>query len=256
VRLDRSRSAGALIALGSLGIVVLIPISASQIATLSSPPLPPFVLSALAALQPLALLSVGALAGVWAAPKVGLCSLVAERVSGRPPAASDLAGIPALVAISVALGLAINFADVLTQPLWLPEGIAWPAYEDAWSPVTLAFGLLYGGITEEVTFRWGLQSLVLWLICIGARKRAVQSWAIGLAILLSALVFAAGHLPAVGAVMPLTAGPVLRTLIFNSLMGLWLGWIFARWHLEAAMLSHAAIHIGFALYVLGMLALR
>ena len=255
MRLDRSRSAGALIALGSLGIVVLIPISASQIATLSSPPLPPFVLSALAALQPLALLSAGALAGVWAAPKIGLRSLVAERVSGRPPASSDFAGIAALIAMSVILGLVIVFADALTQPLWLPEGIAWPAYENAWSPVTLAFGLLYGGITEEVTFRWGLQSLVLWLICIGTRKSAVQPWAVRLAVLLSAVVFAAGHLPVVGAVMPLTAGPVFRTLLFNSLVGLWLGWIFARWHLEAAMLSHAAIHVGFALYALGMLAL-
>jgi hypothetical protein len=235
--------------------MVLIPITASQIATLPSPPLPPFVLSAVAALQPLLLLSAGAVAGVLAAPRVGLRSLVAERASGSLPSGIDFRGLSALGAMSLVLGIAVNLADALTQPIWLPEGVAWPAYEDVWSPLTLTFGMLYGGITEEVTFRWGLMSLVIWLLSLLTRRHSVPPWALGLGILLSAGIFAVGHLPVVAAVMPLSQGPVIRTLAFNSLVGVWLGSIFARWHLEAAMLNHAAIHVGFAIYALGRMAL-
>lgn len=251
MKLDLPRSVGALIALGSLGIVVLIPIAASQLAQIPRAPLSPIALSVLTALQPFLLLSAGALAGALLAPKLGLRSLVAERASGRAPSASDFHGLPALVAISAVLGLAINAADALTLQFWVPQGVAWPAYEDVWSPLTLTFGMLYGGITEEVTFRWGLMSLLVWIASSLARKRPVRPWAMSLGILASALIFAAAHLPVVGAVMPLSAGPVLRTLVFNSLVGLWLGWIFSHWHLEAAMLNHGAIHIGFAIYALG-----
>jgi hypothetical protein len=253
--LNLPRSVGALIALGSIGILVLIPITASQIAALPTLSLPPLLLSALAALQPLALLIAGALLGATLAPRVGFRSLIAERASRKPAAAGDWDGVLPLVAISVLLGVAINVVDAITQPVWLPTGTAWPAYEEVWSPLTLTFGMLYGGITEEITFRWGLMSLLVWLTSLLAPTRTVRPWAVSLGILLSAGMFAAGHLPVVAAVMPLSAGPVIRTLAFNSLVGIWLGWIFARWHLEAAMLNHAAVHIGFAIYAVGRIAL-
>jgi hypothetical protein len=116
--------------------------------------------------------------------------------------------------------------------------------------------MLYGGLTEEVTFRWGLMSLIIWVAWKLSGRAAVPRWAKWVGILLSAVIFAAGHLPVVGAVIPLSAGPVLRTILLNSVAGLWLGWIFSQRHLEAAMLNHAAIHVGFALYAIGMLALR
>ena len=40
---------------------------------------------------------------------------------------------------------------------------------------------------------------------------------------------------------------VLRVVSLNALAGLFFGWLFWRYHLEAAMLAHASAHVGFAL---------
>ncbi len=233
------------------------PVTAWQVAAAPDLPAPPFLLALIAAVQPLVLLVGAAFAGVFAAPRVGLRSLVAERVSGVRADAADLRGLwPALLA-SIGLGLAINLADALARPLWLPPGAAFPSYPEVWTPVTLVFGILYGGITEEIMFRWGVLSMIAWLLwrAVG-RPAQLPTWTLVAAIAFAAVLFAAGHLPAVAAIVPLTPGPIWRTLILNGLVGLWLGWIFCRRHLEAAMLAHAGVHVGFAAYAFAALALR
>ena len=53
--------------------------------------------------------------------------------------------------------------------------------------------------------------------------------------------------------VPLSAGPVIRTLALNGILrNVWLGWLFWRRTLEAGMLGHAALHVGFALYAITM----
>jgi hypothetical protein len=162
-----------------------------------------------------------------------------------------------LLVASVLLGIAINIADEAAQPLWLPPGAEWPDYAEAWTPITLGFGLLYGGLTEEVMFRWGVMSLVAWALWrLAGRPQTIPAWLMPTAIVLSALAFGAAHLPALAGTLPLAPGPVARTILLNGLAGLWLGWIFAQRHLEAAMACHAAIHVGFAIYAVGVLALK
>lgn len=246
----------ALTGLGGLGIVVLIPVTTWQIELLPEPVPPPLALALLAAIQPFVLLVAAAFIGAVAAPRLGLRSLVAERANGLPFNRGDLHRVGRLVLVSAGLGLAINLADELARPFWLPQGATFPRYAEVWSPVTLLFGMVYGGITEEVMFRWGAMAAAAWLLWRAAGRPAIlPDWVPGAAIATAALLFAAGHLPAVAAIVPLSAGPVLRTLVLNGVAGLWFGWIFWRRHLEAAMLSHGAIHIGFAIYAMAGLAL-
>lgn len=252
----RLRTVAPLIALGAVGVLVLIPISWINLSGRPGLPLPPLLLAVLSSIQPFVLLVVAAFAGSYTAPKLGLRSLVVERVAGRLPDAADLRPLLPLVAISVLLGIGINLADAWTRPLWLPGGAVFPRYEAHWSPATLVFGMLYGGITEEVLCRWGLMSGLAWLLWAPTgRRRPVPAWIMVAAILGASLIFAAGHLPAMAQMLPLSAGPVIRTLALNAIAGIWFGWIFWRYHLEAAMVSHAAGHVGFAVYALGMLAL-
>jgi hypothetical protein len=209
----------------------------------------------LAALQPFALLVAGAFAGAFAAPRVGLRSILVERLAGR--ADSDLfRGLAGPLLASILLGLLINVVDALTQPMWLPAGTDWPAYEAAWTPITLGFGMLYGGLTEEVMFRWGVMSLLVWAVWrLGGAGRPVAAGPVAAGIVLSALLFGLAHLPTLIGVLPLSPGPVARTVLLNGLAGLWLGWIFWQRHLEATMACHAAIHVGFAAYAVGARAL-
>lgn len=233
------------------------PLTAWQIGALPAGAPLPLVLASLAALQPFVLLAAGAFAGAFAAPKIGLRSTLAERLAGRAGEPRAFRGLASLLLISVLLGVAITLADSLAEPLWLPAGSDWPDYAEAWTPIALGFGLLYGGLTEEVMFRWGAMSLVAWLVwrLRGARPTA-RNGAIVAGIAVSALLFGAAHLPALAGVLPLSAGPVARTILLNGLAGLWLGWVFHRRHLEAAMACHAAIHIGFATYAVTVLVLR
>lgn len=64
------------------------------------------------------------------------------------------------------------------------------------------------------------------------------------AIVVSALLFGAGHLPvAAGLYGGLTLPVVARIVSLNSVLGIGFGWLFWRYSLEAAMLSHASWHV-------------
>ncbi|HWT30487.1 MAG TPA: CPBP family intramembrane glutamic endopeptidase [Propylenella sp.] len=249
-----ARAAVALTALGSLGILVLIPITAWQVADIPGLPVPPITLAAIAAIQPFILLVLGALAGAFAAPRLGLGSVLAERASGVGTGPEVLRGLGWIVFVSVLLGAAINLVDELAQPLWVPAGVQWLSTAETWSPVAFVFGILYGGLTEEVIFRWGLMSVAAWALWrLSGSAKAPPRWTFVAAIAVSALIFGAGHLPALAGMMPLSPGPIIRTVVLNAVAGTWLGWLFWRRHLEAAMLGHAAVHVGFAAYAVPMI---
>lgn len=124
-----------------------------------------------------------------------------------------------------------------------------PSIIEGWSATSLLVGLLYGGVVEEIVFRWGLMSLVvlaLWRIL--ARRGVTPSTGVLLAgVSFAALIFAASHLPAVAATgAELLPSVALRTLLLNTLLGLLYGWFFVRRDLIAAFAAHAGTHLGFA----------
>ena len=64
------------------------------------------------------------------------------------------------------------------------------------------------------------------------------------AVLLSALLFALGHLPAAQALAgALTVPVVVFVLVGNTAFGLVAGWLYARHGLEAAILAHVLAHL-------------
>ncbi|HRI49762.1 MAG TPA: CPBP family glutamic-type intramembrane protease [Pseudomonadota bacterium] len=74
-------------------------------------------------------------------------------------------------------------------------------------------------------------------------------------ILLAALIFGAGHLPAAAALLPITPLFLARTLVLNGLVGTVCGWLFWRRGLEAAMIAHLSadlvLHVAVPLSSLG-----
>ena len=105
--------------------------------------------------------------------------------------------------------------------------------------------LLYGGITEELLMRWGVMTLLLWLLWrLGQRGRGAPAWGlVVVAVVLSALLFALGHLPAAQSLAGvLTPEVVVFVLVGNTAFGLVAGWLYARHGLEAAMVAHVLAH--------------
>jgi membrane protease YdiL (CAAX protease family) len=105
----------------------------------------------------------------------------------------------------------------------------------------LSVRVLYGGITEEVLLRWGFMTVVAWLAWRFSRRTPAWMW---VAIVVSAVVFAAGHLPAASFLVgPLTAPVVAYVLVANTVFGVVFGWLYWRYGLEAAMVAHVLTHV-------------
>lgn len=201
-------------------------------------PLPLWAVVLLSGLQTAVLLAAAVAVGTVLAPRVGLRSPALSAWVAGQPVASALRpqwapGFVGGAAGAVWLVLLSNTAPAVLRPA------------DPASAMPLLAKLLYGGITEELLVRWGAMSLVLWLAWrILQRGRGVPrpSWVV-LAVVLSALLFAVGHLPAAQAMAgALTPEVLVFVLVGNTAFGLVAGALFARWGLEAAMLAHVLAH--------------
>ncbi len=255
----------ALLGIGVPGILSLIPTVISQLEGL--PPelleLPKPVVALLALLNPLILMALGVAIGVLLAHRVGLRSLVAEKVRQGTAIWPELrpylrmAFIAGLIFAVVVLGL-----DALINPF---AGTALENVSAAGETPTfgallaqLLLGLLYGGIVEELLLRWGVMALFVWIGWrVAQRGQGLPSpvlvWT---ANILASLLFGIGHLPALAGMVALTPLIVIRTVLLNALGGVLFGWLFWKRNLETAMVAHAATHVGFFIINAGALVLN
>src|SRR5690606_37422089 len=126
------------------------------------------------------------------------------------------------------------------------KGVALPWYSK----------LLYGGITEEILVRWGVMSFLVWASYRLTQRKdsevGAHNFVIG--ILIAALVFAAGHLPAALAISSqLTAPLVAYILVGNASFGVIAGYLYWKLGLECAILAHMVAHL--VMNALGALSL-
>lgn len=241
----------ALLALGMLGVLSLIPTMIDQLSALGPefPDLPQPLVVVISLINPALLLAVAVAVGTLTAHRVGLRSLVAERVRQGQPVWPRLRphlllGIAAGLAFAVVTAILEVLLNPFANAVWLDQAPA------EGNPLMQLFvGLLYGGITEELLLRWGFMSLLVWggwrLFQRGqGLPRTLLVW---VAILLAALLFGIGHLPAMSGLVVMTPLIIFRTIFLNALGGVIFGWLYWRRSLEVAMLAHAVTHVGFFL---------
>ena len=104
--------------------------------------------------------------------------------------------------------------------------------------------VLYGGITEELLLRWGLMTVCVWLAWrfLQSSRGAPRSRFVWLAITVSALLFAAGHLPSAAILAGLSANVVAYVIGVNA-VGFLFGFRYWRFGLESAIVAHAVTHV-------------
>ncbi|MFC6865337.1 CPBP family intramembrane glutamic endopeptidase [Halomicroarcula sp. GCM10025817] len=246
-----ARRFGTALLLGLPGIVALV-----SYIYLSTPPsavpaglsLP--LLAVVSAVNPTLLLVVACLLGAYAAPRAGLQSYVIDRREGGDGIWRHLRDdIGLAVAVGLGGGVLIVLLDaVLIQFVSqdLPQtaiGATRPTVLDvlAYAPVRF----LYGGITEELMLRFGLMSLLAfvgWRVT-GRRTDGPRPAVMWTAIVVAAVLFGLGHLPALAQAVDLTPALVARTVLLNAVAGILFGWLYWRRSLEAAMVSHASFHV-------------
>ncbi|MUT64633.1 CPBP family intramembrane glutamic endopeptidase [Paenibacillus sp. NEAU-GSW1] len=143
------------------------------------------------------------------------------------------------IAGSVIGCLAIIGIDLLFQP-YMPAVANEQQSVEWWKGVLTLF---YGGIFEETLLRLFAMSLIVWLLAklFRAKTPHIPAFIYIAAILLAAVLFGLGHLPAAQLYFgELSAAVTARTIILNALLGIWFGFLYWRKGLEYAIVSHMA----------------
>lgn len=114
-----------------------------------------------------------------------------------------------------------------------------------------ALASLYGSIAEEVQLRLFLMSVVAWgLSTLGGRDRA---WPVVVAMVLAAVLFGLGHLPAAFGLWEPSALVVARTVVLNAALGVPFGWLFWKYGLEHAIAAHLGADLALHVVIAGLL---
>jgi membrane protease YdiL (CAAX protease family) len=228
----------ALVALAVFGCVLsapfMLPVLRQMLAGKHLPvPFP--VLLGLQGLQVLALASLAAFAGVWASPKVGVdAPLIRARLGGQRVGMRLLGLVPDAVLAGTVCAAAVLLLS-LAMKARLPSGVGAFPPMSPWRTASAAF---YGGLVEEILFRWGFLTLLAYLF---GRLGLGRGAAFVAANVAAAAAFAASHLPAALALgMQLTPVVVSYLLVANGAVALVFGWLFRRHGLESAMLAHGS----------------
>jgi len=134
----------------------------------------------------------------------------------------------ALLGVAVALLVAV-------MPMPAPQSAVEHGISAAWRGALASF---YGGIVEEIQTRLLLVSALVWLLA-RCNRRVVRPWMFVLAILLAALLFGIGHLPAaIGAGIAGSPLLIARIVLLNAIVATVFGGLFWKYGLEHAMLAH------------------
>lgn len=225
---------------GMLGVVVLTVTVLPQVLGDASLPVPSWLVLVASVTQSALLVALVVWLGVSLAPKVGLSAPAFEAAVTTQSVAAALRPqlFPGLLA--GALG---GFGLFAIGGYASPAEIA--GVEQQFT-VPLLARVLYGGITEELLLRWGLMTLLVWMAWrfLQRRKGTPQIVYIWLAIVVSALLFGAGHLPAAAVLVgELTANVAVFVVGANTVFGVLFGYLFWRYGLEAAIIAHAFAHV-------------
>lgn len=230
-----------LLILSIFGVIAIIPYSLTLQGGLpQNLPVPLYVLLTAQIVQNVVIFAAAIFAGLFLARKVGLTIPILEGwFEGRDVKVY----LKSILGISIGLGILAGVLIVGLDYIFALTGItvnmasATQITPPAWQGFLASF---YGGINEEIALRLFLMTLLVWIFfkikrTAGGKPTKIGMW---LAILLAAIIFGAGHLPAVAAITTLTPILIARIIILNAIGGVIFGWLYWKKGLESAMVAH------------------
>lgn len=233
-----------LFTLGFIGVLSILPLI-PQLLELQAekPPMPVWAIQAISVIQSSVLLFIMIWLGAVFSKKVTLTSPVIHAVVESKNIYKELKPqfMPAFWGgIAGGIFLVIFFKTVAA---YLPPEfiIAGEKLAPSWYTK-----ILYGGITEEILIRWGLMSFLVWFFYRLTQKKNtdVKTYNYILGIIISSLIFGAGHLPVAFALSPeVTTYLIVYIIVGNAAFGFIAGYLFWKRGLECAIGAHMVAHI-------------
>jgi membrane protease YdiL (CAAX protease family) len=230
---------GAIWIAGMIGVLavmfIMLPVLISQHPPRSPLRVPVWVASLAASAQAGVLLALFVWCGAVFASRVGLRAPVFEAlVTGR--------SLGAALRPQLLPGLLGGLTVAIIPWHFTSHGLIFEIH----SPRSLLAAVLYGGITEEIFMRWGLMTLLVWSGWRFLQKSSGQpsSGVVWAAIVVSAAIFGAGHLPTTRILLGHLTGIAIASVIAGgAVFGVVVGYLYWRYGLEAAMVCHAVSHL-------------
>ena len=172
--------------------------------------------------------------GIWLAKQIGLWK---DETSISP------APLTVAIAVGVVGGLVMILADMLYFNNF-SDAIKNSYAAKPTIPYLIAM-VTYGGVIEEVMLRLFLMSLIAWILhkLFGNKEQLPSPAILIFANVISALLFAAGHLPTTLLIIGDAPIVILRCFLLNGGIGLLFGWLYRKFGLRYAMIAHGGCHI-------------
>lgn len=236
---------------GLFGAIAILPYALElQSEALELVPLPLPVLFILSVVQGVVLLAISTFVGLLLAPKVGLGAPLLERKLKGEKITINIKkyiGLAALFGVLATVLIVIGDLLFFTLGVEVATEIQSPVW---WKGLLASF---YGGINEEILLRLFVVTLLVWLFS-KVKKNQMNDVKMWTAILLAAILFGVGHLPAVTAAgMDLTLLLTLRIILLNAVGGIIFGWLYWRKGFEAAVIAHftadICLHVVLAMFI-------
>lgn len=173
-------------------------------------------------------------AGIVLGKRIGLWK--GETViTGKPLIASLI--------VSVIGGLSMILPDMLffvhTSEALMDSYAAKPSIPYLLATVT------YGAVIEEVMLRLFAMSLIAFILCkLFGKSRTLPTTSMLIAAnVVTALLFAAAHLPTTFALLGSSAAIITRCFLLNGVLGLLFGLLYRKYGLRYAMIAHGGCHV-------------
>jgi membrane protease YdiL (CAAX protease family) len=204
--------------------------------------LSPILIILSAVLNSIILFAIAIFLGLFLSKQVGMGLPILQGVLEGKNQSKEFKSIllPSIV-LGILAGILILILSIPFNRL-IPEFQVMENVVPAWKGFLASF---YGGIAEEVLLRLFIVSMIVW---IGFKIKKTKDGAptifgIWIAIILSAVLFGLGHLPATAQIVELNTIVVTRAIVLNGIGGLIFGWLYWKKGLESAIIAHFSTDI-------------
>lgn len=143
--------------------------------------------------------------------------------------------ITIMISLVAALSISIPEKSFFVKALSLPETYTF-------SSLYFLSSLIYGGIIEELMLRFGVMTLIVWILQkITKSADHKSSYVIG--ILIASFLFSIGHLPSTFQMFGMNQIAIFRGLILNFIPGVCFGYIYWKHGIGYAIIAHMLTHV-------------
>ena len=181
---------------------------------------------------------------IYAIIFIGLGIILSNKVGLWKKYKCDNDAIRNTIIISIIGGLFLSIVDRYVFGALIPGVAESFAAKPTISYIIMSF--TYGGVFEEILMRLFLMSLFVWIISkiFYKDEKQIPIKVFVISNIITALLFAAGHLPSTIQIFGHLDGLILlRCFLMNGAFGLAFGWLYRKYSIHYSMLAHFGSHL-------------